>query len=243
MSVVYNVYTHPTQGAWGFSALNAHGLVSTAFIDPSTGLVSVKDLEPLKVAPAIQRLVRKGFTKVVHGKYLHVVARDGARFGEFVVKHPDLGEHLGVECVMFAGVPSETDMAVMASEWSSRLAEASGGDLGRRTWLEHVAAVSTYVPVFASGDAHAALLVAQWARENNLVLMANKGTLPIGAPQERRYEWRTFLREWFDPAGVDRAFAELDWPLAGALSVEPEAQASDKPNDAGLLAIAQQAAF
>ncbi len=243
MSQVYTVYAHPTEGAWGFSGLTPSGSVSTAYIEAATHAVLVKDIEPLKVAPAIQKLLRKGFTKVAQAKYLYARASDGACRGEFVSKHPDLGQQLGVECLMFAGVPTQVDMRELARDFELRLADASGGDHQRQVWLQHVSSVSTYMPVFNNGDAHAALLVAQWAREECLVLMTNKGSLPFGSAKEQRYEWRNFLQEWFDRTCIDRAFSELGWPLAGALCVAREANSSTDPDAGGWLAMAQQVAF
>lgn len=238
MSHVYTVYSHSKEGDWGFSALTGAGKVKTAFIAQETRAVTVKDLEPLMVAPAIQKLLRKGYTKVQKPKYLHVQLETG----EFVDKHPDLGQHLGFGCVLFAGAPAQTDMNALVDEWADQLDGTSDASALRDAWLRHCRTVTTYVPAVDNGDVYAALLVAQWARDNNLVLMASKGTLPLKSPKTQRYEWREFLQEWFNRNCIDRALTELGWPLAGALCA-PEATPSTKPDDAGWLAVAQQAAF
>ncbi len=242
MSYLYNVYTHPQKGQWGFTPLTPQGEVRTATVD-NDGRASLGKVDPIKLAPALQQRLRAGFQKLQQPRYLYLVEKDGVLHGEFVVQHPDLGSKLEGDLLFFVAVPQGADMKAVAAQWRDRLEDQDGNGYARERWLQLCAAATAYVPV-KTVDAHAALVAAQWAKENNLVLVSSAGELPQKAPAEARHDWRQFLGSWFAQSAVDRALADLGWPLHEAIaSVEP-AQTSTTPEaQEGWLALAQQVSF
>lgn len=242
MSFLYNVYTHPQRGQWGFAALSPSGEVNTAAIDKE-GRVTLAKLTPLKLAPALQQRLRAGFQKVTQPKYLHAVEKRGVLQGEFVVEQPDLGSSLHGDLVFFIAVPQGADMEEVVAGWRERLDDQDGNGLARDEWLQLCARATAYVPV-KTGDVHAALVAGQWAKDNKLVLVSSSGELPEKGPGEQRHEWRSFLAANFPQSDVDRALADLGWPLTDAIgSVEPVQQATTPAAQEGWLTLAQQASF
>lgn len=242
MSYLYNVYAHCQKGQWGFTAQSEQGEVRTAAIDKD-GRVTLGKLDPIRLAPALQQRLRAGYQKVSHPKYLQLVERDGVQCGEFVAQHPDLGPNLEGELVFFIAVPPGADMPSVAASWRDRLEEQEGNGLTRDRWLALCGRASAYVPVKA-GDVHAALLVAQWAKENNLVLVSSAGELPLKGPADQRHDWRNFLTAWFPQNAIERALSDLGWPLSEAIGPVEAVQTSTTPAaQDGWLALAQQASF
>jgi hypothetical protein len=177
-------------------------------------------------------------------QYLLQENSGGLKKGRFALRHPDLGEGLRGELVLFAALPPQTQMNDVVSEWESALSSADSPDhAARATWLEHCAAAASYVPAM-SHDPHGVLLVAQWARENTLVLITAKGSLPTAAPKDARYEWRDYLRQWFEPDSIENALAHLGWPLREAVATPAPADNSTSPDgDDQWLDLTQKAAF
>ena len=242
MSYLYNVYQHTEKGQWGFTPLTPNGEVRTAALSKD-GRATLGKVDPIKLAPALQQRLRAGFQKVSQPKYLYLQERDGVLRGEFVVQHPDLGSNLGGDLVFFIALPQGADMKEVASAWRDRLEEQDGNGRSRERWLELCANATAYVPV-KTGDVHAALVAAHWAKENNLVLVPSAGELPQRGPAEQRHDWRSFLSSWFAQADIDRALTDLGWPLAEAISpVEPVQTSTTPAAQEGWLALAQQASF
>lgn len=242
MSNVYNVYAHPQRGWWGFARLRPSGEVKTASID-NERRATLATLSPLKFAPALQQRLRAGFKKDGHPRYFHCYDKSGVMHGDFVVEHPDLAPHLAGQMVFFVKLPLGTEMKGVVSGWRERLDEQAGNGLERDQWLHLCERATAYVPV-KTGDVHAALVAAQWAKENNLVLVSSTGELPDRTPQEQRHEWRHFLAVSFPQAAVDRALADFGWPLNEALGPVAPVQTPTRPaNDEGWLTLAQQASF
>lgn len=242
MSYLYNVYTHPEKGQWGFTPLTTNGEVRTAAVTKD-GRATLGKVDPIKLAPALQQRLRAGFQKVSQPKYLYLVDKNGALSGEFVVQHPDLGTNLGGDLVFFIAVPQGADMKAVTATWRDRLEEQDGDGHSRDRWLELCAHATAYVPV-KTGDVHAVLVAAQWAKENKLVLVSSAGVLPQKGPAEQRHDWRGFLASWFEQGDVDRALTDLGWPLAEAMSPVESVQTSTTPAaQEGWLALAQQASF
>lgn len=242
MSYLYNVYAHPEKGQWGFTPLTPNGDVRTAALT-SDGRATLGKVDPMKLAPALQQRLRAGFQKVSQPKYLHLAEKDGVLRGEFVVQHPDLGSNIEGDLVFFIAVPQGAEMKEVAATWRERLKEQDGNGYSRDRWLELCAHATAYVPV-KTGDVHAALVAAQWAKDNNLVLVSSAGELPQKGPAEQRHDWRSFLSSWFPQADIDRALVDLGWPLAEAMSpVEPVHISTTPAAQKGWLALAQQASF
>lgn len=242
MSYLYNVYVHPEKGQWGFTPLTPNGDVRTAALS-SDGRATLGKVDPIKLAPALQQRLRAGFQKVAQPKYLYLAEKTGVLRGEFVTQHPDLGSSLEGDLIFFIAVPQGAEMKTVADAWRERLDEQDGNGRSRDRWLELSATATAYVPV-KTGDVHAALVAAQWAKENNLVLVSSAGELPQKGPAEQRHDWRSFLTSWFAQADIDRALTDLGWPLAEAMSPIAPVQKSTTPAaDEGWLALAQQASF
>lgn len=242
MSYLYNVYLHAQKGQWGFTPLTPEGDVWTAAIDKE-GRVTLGKVDPIKLAPALQQRLRAGYQKVAQPKYLFLKPGENVQRGEFVAQHPDLGASLNGELLFFVAVPQGADMAQVVKEWGARLDEVDGGGRDREQWLLLCSQATAYVPV-KTGDVHAALIAAQWAKENNLVLVSSAGELPQKAPAEQRHDWRNWLAAWFPQADIDRALADLGWPLNEALGRVGPVRTSTAPADQDeWLSLAQQASF
>jgi hypothetical protein len=243
VSYLYNVYAHPERGQWGFTAVTADKDVKTAFIDGRDGTVTLGRLEPLKVGPALQRNLRSGYRKAAQAKYLHLSLKAGRQAGEFVTQHPDLGLHLRGDRIFFVAVPDGLSMTEVAGSWIELLEDCTGNGTARDAWMKHCQSATSYIPAM-SEDAHAALLIAQWARDNNLMLVCDEGELPRSSPSRQRHEWRGFLRRWINESKVDEALAELGWALNEAIAAAPSlAINSTTPAGDEWTALAQQASF
>jgi hypothetical protein len=238
MSYLYTTYQHPSKGGWGFTDV-IDGSVHTAAVDGEGG-VTLGKLEPMKLGPELQRRIRGGYAKVTQPKYLHRVPRNGKLAGEFVAQHPDLGRSLQGECILFVAIAPDTQMTETVADWERRLGNCDPQP-GREEWLEHCVNVTAYAPAM-SNDPAAALVVAQWAHDDKLILVANAGTAPAGAPSAERHNWRTYLTNWFALEQIDQALTDLGWPLAEGLNASPVATTTTVP-EGSWLQLAQQVTF
>jgi hypothetical protein len=242
MSDLYTVYTHPQNGHWGFTPLALDGEVRTAAVDRE-GRVSVGSLAAIKLAPVLQQLLRAGYEKLGQPKYLSLKPGPGVLEGGFVSQHPELAADLDGELLFFVVVPPGADMTQVVAVWRDRL-EGLGGDMRvREQRLLLCSHASSYVPV-NTADVHAALLAAQWARQDKLVLVSNIGDLPLQGPAEQGDDWRNALAAWFRQDHIDRALVDLGWAAkkaAGLVDLQPAAHAPAESNE--WLALAQKAAF
>jgi len=244
MSHLYVVYTHPQRGQWGFTPTPVAGRVRTAFLDGRDGRATMESLDPLKLGPAIQKHVRGGYAKVTQPKYLYLSERHGVEVGEFVSQHPDLGARLDGDRLFFVALPDRTDMGSLVEEWSKRL-DACNDVPSRDTWLKHCKSATAYIPVMTT-DAGAALVVSEWAKQNNLAIVSEADeTFPAAAPSAQRHEWRTFLNQWFELRELDTVLADLGWPLSEAISSVALDPATTTPAEESgdWLAQAQQVSF
>lgn len=245
MSYLYSLYQHPTKGSWGFSAPH-NGKVRTAFVDARSQAATLSAIEPLKLAPTLSLLLRGGYSKVTLPHYLHLQNKlDVGVTGTFVTRHPDLGDALDGELVLFAAVPTGTDMTLVTADWKELLSGTdSTNDAARERWLLHCASITCYVPAM-SHDPHGVMLLAQWAREEKLITVATRGSLPPASPLDARHAWRDFLTMWFETSRIEDAFDQLGWPLCEALSGIAHVQTTTSQGDGGdpWIDIANQAAF
>lgn len=146
MSYLYNVYSSPKKGQWGFTAVQ-DGAVRTAFVDGRDQQVTLETIAPIKLAPTLARLLRSGYRRETHPQYLLQTTSDGMNTGRFVLKHPDLGEGLRGEMVLFAALPPQLQMVQAVDDWEEALRGADSPDQGARSaWLAHCRQASTYVP-------------------------------------------------------------------------------------------------
>jgi hypothetical protein len=242
MSDLYTVYTHPQKGHWGFTPVASDGEVRTAAVDQQ-GRVSVGSLAAMKLGPVLQQRLRAGYEKLGQPKYLSLKPAEGVLEGGFVSQHPELAADLDGELLFIVVVPPGADMTQVVAAWRDRL-ESVGGDLRvREQWLLLCSRATAYVPV-KTGDVHAALLAAQWARRDRLVLVSNIGGLPLQGPAEQGDDWRNALAAWFRQAHIDRALVDLGWAPKHAsrpVDLQPAAHAPAESNE--WLALAQKAAF
>ena len=85
-----------------------------------------------------------------------------------------------------------------------------------------------------SCDPTSVLVLADWAREAGHSLCAAEGqAIPNGRPKEQRYEWRAYLRNWFEDPSVLEAFEFLRWPLHEVLAAPREATPEVTTTEAG----------
>ena len=242
MSQLFEVFTHPSGRQWGYATASRDGQVTTASLAPN-GAITRERCEPIWLAPAIQQHLRNGFRQADKPKYLRQRMRDGAAIGEFVAQHPDLDSGLAGERLFFAVLPDQSDIAAMAAAWRQRLSGTVEVD-GRAAWLAHCAQATAYVPALST-DAAAALLLAQAAREQGwLVLAEAVAALPLGVPNDARDTWRDYLGHWFEAAVLQTAFEELGWPLSWPSGSATRINTTPQPADEGeWIAIAQQVSF
>jgi hypothetical protein len=242
MSDLYTVYTHPQKGHWGFTPVASDGEVRTAAVDQE-GRVSLGSLAAIKLAAVLQQRLRAGYEKVGQPKYLSLKPGGGVLEGGFVSQHPELAADLDGELLFFVVVPPGADMTQVVAAWRDRI-EGLGGDVRVwEQWLLLCSRATAYVPV-NTGDVHAALLAAQWARQDKLVLVSNIGELPLQGPAEQGDGWRNTLAARFRRNDIDRALADLGWAPkegAGTVDVQQAAHAPAESNE--WLALAQKAAF
>lgn len=244
MSHLYVIYAHPQRGQWGFTPTPSGGKVRTAFIEARDGRATLESLDPLKLGPAIQKHVRGGYVKVAQPKYLYLGDKNGVQVGEFVSKHPDLGARLSGDRVYFVAVPDRTDMKAQVAEWRHRL-DGCDDVPGRDAWLSHCETVTAYVPVMST-DASVALLVAEWAKRQNLAIVSeSQERFPMAAPSAQRHEWRSFLNQWFELRDLDESLKDLGWPLSEVIELLAPAPETTTPAEDGgdWLAQAQQVSF
>ncbi|MDB5861697.1 MAG: hypothetical protein JWQ76_5386 [Ramlibacter sp.] len=243
MNPLYQVFAHPDHGQWGYATEAIDGEVQTAFIDARDGGVTLRCLAPRWVAPAIQHCLRSGFRRMAQQKYLELRPCGPRTVGAFVSTHPDLGGDLAGALLYFAVVPARVDMQDVAGQWQQALATTTPID-GRAAWLAHCARASAYAPA-TSGDAAAALLLAQWARDHDWILLpASVAALPGGKPRERASAWRACLGRCFDAGALENAFAELGWPSRASVGQPMPFNINPDPADpAAWLSIAQQVCF
>lgn len=242
MSHLFNVYSHAQGACWGFTAEPVAGKVLTAFIDPRNNQVSMESLDPVRLAPAITKMVRSGYKKETNPKYL-MTPPGATGQGQFVTQHPDLGAALDGERLFFVAKPSGINMDILVEDWQYRLAQCKSA-AGRHDWLAHCRAATHYVPAMST-DAPATLLVAHWAKENNLAMVLEKeGDFPTKGPDEQRHSWRQYLSGSFSDDDLVEAFEDLHWPLHQALVV-PTSTTTSAPvaANAHWLSLAQQASF
>lgn len=242
MSHLYNVYLHARMGQWGFTSLAQDGVVRTAAIDKEDRVV-LGQVDAIKLAPALQQRLRAGYQRMPQAKYLFLHPGEGIRRGEFVAQHPEFGASLSGELLFFASVPQGVDMAPVAQTWRALLEQVEGDTNQREQWLLLCGGADAYVPA-RSGDVHAALLVAQWARDKGLVLVSSAGELPRQGPAEQRHAWRDWLAAWFPQGAIDQALADLGWPLEDALRRgEPPLTSTAPADQDAWLALARQVCF
>lgn len=243
MSHLYNLYTHAEKGQWGFTAV-IDGAVHTAFVDARDGAVTTATVQPMMLAPRLAALLRSGYRRDPQPQYLARSVEDGRDVGRFQLRHPDLGDGLSGELILFAAVPPQLEMAEVVDTWRDALDGTDSPDHAARTkWLGHCERLTAYAPAM-SHDAHGVLLVAQWARSNNLILVAAKGSLPAMAPKDGRYEWREYLLRWFTAQAIDSAMNQLGWALSDGLVAAAPPTTSTSPDDGDhWIGLANQAAF
>jgi hypothetical protein len=242
VSDLYTVYTHPQNGHWGFTPVAWDGEVRTAAVDQE-GRVSLGSLAAIKLAPLLQQRLRAGYEKIGQPKYLSLKPGEGVLEGGFVSQHPELAADLHGELLFFVVVPPGADMTQVVAAWRDRLEGLANDVCVREQWLVLCTRATAYVPV-NTGDAHAALLAAQWARQDKLVLVSNIGELPLQGPAEQGEDWRNTLAARIRQDEIDRALLDLGWAPKQAsrpVALQPAAHVPAESNE--WLALAQKAAF
>jgi hypothetical protein len=134
-------------------------------------------------------------------------------------------------------------MVSLVEGWRQRLEEMPGGGRGREAWLRRRGQATAYLAV-TTGDLRIALLAAQWARDNKLVLVSSAGELPLRAPGEQPDEWRNWLAGSFQRREIDQALRDFGWlPGLASAPVDPVHQSTASTEPGEWLALARQASF
>lgn len=210
--MLYDVYQHPTKGAW---AVNVDGkVVRTAEL--ANGKLLQAEIPPHKFAGEVGKHVRMGYVKVVRSKYLHITQDGlGHPIGAFTERHPELLVDDGVS--LFTTVADSDDVNELADVWETTLGETDVPSDQADKWLQSVRSASQYI---AASKKHPAfgLIVADWAIKHGRVVMSDQQGIPLKVPSNAPYEWEQWLSS--SPASretVRVALAQLGWSLRDVL--------------------------
>jgi hypothetical protein len=243
MSRSFVVYRHPVRGCWGY-ALPGDGPAETAAIN-AEGKLTLATEGRVTLAARIQEKVRQGYAQQAQAKYLASRVDGGVLKGDFVSSHPDLvTDHLAGEQLFFVALRTGLDLPEVAEQLRQKLDGTPGRGQERNGWLTHVGRVTTYLPVLNAQQPCEALAVAEWARNNNMALVAAvQKALPDGLPSQRRHPWRAYLANWWGAPDINEAFSAMRWPLHEALAATPPSATSTTEADADWFTNAQHFAF
>jgi len=248
MKQVFDVYVHDTKGTWGVCA--RPGKVLLAHITPD-GTLKEERIDPVLLGAEVAKRVRGGFRRRARGLYLRRKQEaDGRVTGVFSGAHPELEMPDGHDLVLFVTRPLGVSLDDAIHDWEKLLACNSSSASVRDSWIERMRDAEQYLSAHADAPVFA-LLLAQWAYDNNQVVVPSKGGLPSEKPALAPIAWRTFLSQWFDERLVQRTQEQLGWSVRDLLTCAPvEVHGDDKHNqkqngqdDEGWIAQAGMASF
>jgi hypothetical protein len=239
MSPVYDVYKHPSKGAWGVSVQG--NCVQTAHVSDS-GVVRGQ-IAPLKLAVEISRHLRMGYTKVSKPKYLWIDTQSEAGLGEFVETHPDL-----LSCgnaLVFVSLSFDDDVQAIAQVIEDRLEEAKADLAASDKWVAALRASTDYLATTKSNPCFV-LVLADWAIQAGRVVIASLPGMPIKRPAQAPMDWEIWLQTaGFTKTEARTALEQLGWSLRDVLlSNKPiEGKEINQMDDGGWLAAASLGSF
>lgn len=225
MSLLYEVYLHPSKGAWG-----------VAIKDQTVHTVLVNDLSFVdaelpahKFAGEISKRLRMGYTKTPRAKYLKVVkGLDGKMHGSFVEQHPELTVQGGL--VLFTTVSKADDLPALSQQWEELVEKTDARPDEIASWVKEVQCATQYIVAPATHPA-IALVLADWAIENNRLLVAGAEGIPMQAPKNVPKEWEDWLAGFFTSKNdIRNALEQLGWSLRDALT-RSDVQSETKTGD------------
>ena len=238
MSGVYDVYEHPTKGAWGVSVQGMR--VLTAEI--AGGIVRQATLLPHNLAPEVSKRVRAGFKKITRRKYLQLDGEEnGLLKGRFTEDHPELA--IGEELIFFTTVSIGDDVAALAQQWEAVLEATDVRPEALEAWLTRVRRACQYIAVPASHPA-IALVVADWVVDGRRMLISDRPGVPQRVPKEVPLEWEEWLAYFFTKQNETRdALVQLGWSVRDAMFANQAIASPNSGDDGGWLADAASVAF
>jgi len=225
MNLLYDVYLHPTKGAWGVAIKDqtVHSVMvnEASFVDA--------ELPAHKFAGEISKRLRMGYTKTPRAKYLKVIkGLDGKMQGSFVEQHPELTVLGGL--VLFTTVSKSDDLPVLSQQWEELVEKTDARPEAIASWVKEVQGATQYIVAPATHPA-IALVLADWAIENKRLLVAGAEGIPMQAPKNVPKEWEDWLAGFFTSKNdVRTALEQLGWSLRAALTrsdVQSETKTSD----------------
>ncbi len=225
MSLLYEVYLHPTKGAWGVAIKDqtVHSVMvnESSFVDA--------ELPAHKFAGEISKRLRMGYTKTPRAKYLKVIkGLDGKMQGSFVEQHPELTVQGGL--VLFTTVSKSDDLLALSQQWEELVEKTDARPDEIASWVKEVQGATQYIVAPATHPA-IALVLADWAIENKRLLVAGAEGIPMQAPKNVPKEWEDWLAGFFTSKNdIRTALEQLGWSLRDALTrsdVQSETKASD----------------
>lgn len=225
MSLLYELYQHPTKGAWGVAVKDQ--TVHTAAVN---GLSFIDAALPAhQLAGEISKRLRMGYTKTTRAKYLKVVdGPEGKREGSFVEQHPELAVQGGL--VLFTTVSKADDLQALSQQWEAMVEKSDARPVDIASWVKDVKNATQYIVAPATHPA-IALVLADWSIENKRLLVAGAEGVPMQVPRTEPKEWEDWLAGFFTSrSDIRTALEQLGWSLRDALTrndVQPETNVGD----------------
>ena len=213
MSLLYEVYQHPTKGAWGVAVKDQ--TVHTASVN---GLSFIDaELPAHQLAGEISKRLRTGYTKTTRAKYLKVLEGPGGKLeGSFVEQHPELSVLGGL--VIFTTVSKSDDLQALSQQWEALVEKSDARPGAIASWVKDVKSATQYIVAPATHPA-IALVLADWAIENKRLLVAGAEGVPMQAPKNVPKEWENWLASFFtNKSDIRTALEQLGWSLRDALT-------------------------
>lgn len=212
MSLLYDVYQHPSKGAWGVSVSGQ----SVSTVEIAAERLKESTLQAHKLAGEISKRVRLGYVKAARAKYLKVIRDDEGKLnGSFVDRHPELLNDAGV--VLFTTRSNGDDMAALTQQWEVLLEKTDVRPEAIDAWLKQAQRASEYIVATATHPAFA-LVLADWAIGQRRLLMGTQGDIPDGKPMQSPLEWGEWLNKTFDDKSLVRgAMEKLGWSVKDAI--------------------------
>lgn len=238
MSLLYDVYQHPTKGQWGVSV---QGQTVKAVELHERG-IKESSLQAYKLAVEVGKRIRMGFKKLARAKYLKVeIDGGGMSVGTFVDRNPELFNSDGN--VLFTTKSQGDDLQLLTQQWESLLEKTDARPEMIDAWIKRVLAAENYIVASNTHPAFA-LVLGDWAIANNRLLVSDLEGLPTERPFQQPLAWQEWLSKSFDTSTEIRsALEQLGWSLRDALMKSDAAIANTDSDGEGWSADTSEFAF
>lgn len=238
MSGVYDIYEHPTKGAWGVSVLSMRVLTAEVVGD----FVMQGSLLPHNLAPEVSRRVRLGFKKLARRKYLHLHGEvEGQLKGRFTEDHPELATKAAL--VFFTTISVGDDLSALSLQWEDALESTDARPEQIDEWLTQVRRSRQYIAVAATHPA-IALVVADWVVGSRRMLISDQLGVPQKQPKDAPMEWDRWLSHFFKKPNETRdALVHLGWSVRDAMLANHPIISPNDDGATGWFADASSVAF